>query len=182
LILGGSQGSQTINDTVLDALPELLNKYQIIHQVGKANLENVKGTLDMIIKDHKYSYRYHRFDYLNELALRMSAGVASVVVSRAGSAIFEIAAWGLPSILVPLPLEISHDQTNNAMAYAETGACSVIESNNLSAHILIEEIDRIVTNPVISQTMKKQAISFARRDSAGLVADAILNIALEHEK
>jgi len=182
LILGGSQGSQTINDVIIDALPELLNKYQIIHQTGRANLAEIKATTAVTLKDHPNGYRYHPFDYLDELALRMSAGAANVIVSRAGSTIFEIAAWGVPSIIIPLPHSVSHDQTANAFAYAETGAASVIEENNLSSHILIEEINRICGSPSISQVMKERAKAFARIDSATVIADAILNIALEHEK
>ena len=182
VILGGSQGSQNINDVVIEALPELLNRYQVIHQTGKNNLEEIVSTSKVILKDHPFAYRYHPFDYLNELAMRMSAGVADVIVSRAGSTIFEIAAWGIPSIIIPLPHGVSHDQTANAFAYAETGAASAIEENNMSSHVLIEEIDRIYNSPRIKETMKAQAKAFARTDSANVIADAILNIALQHEK
>lgn len=182
LVLGGSQGSQTINDVILQALPELLNGYQVIHQTGRANLEEIKTTVSVTLKDHPYGYRYHPFDYLNELALRMSAGAATIIVSRAGSTIFEIAAWGVPSIIIPLPHSVSHDQTANALSYASTGAASVIEENNLSSHILIEEINHICGSPSISKVMKEQAKAFSRLDSAAVIADAILNIALEHEK
>lgn len=182
MVVGGSLGSMTINDTIVSALPELLNHYQVIHQVGRRNFEAIRQMSGVVLKDHQYSYRYHPFDFLNELALRMSAGVADVIVSRAGSMIFEIAAWGVPSVIIPLPESISHDQTTNALAYAETGAASMIEENNLSAHILIEEIDRIYNNQAIKQTMKERAKAFARLDSASLIADAILNLALEHEK
>jgi UDP-N-acetylglucosamine--N-acetylmuramyl-(pentapeptide) pyrophosphoryl-undecaprenol N-acetylglucosamine transferase len=182
LVLGGSQGSQSINDIIITGLPELLNKYQIIHQTGKANLAEIKSTASVSLKDHPYAYRYHAFDYLNDLALRMSAGIADVVVSRAGSTIFEIASWAKPSIIIPLPNSISHDQTSNAYAYGNTGAASVIEENNLSTHILIEEINRIYENQTIKQKMIERANAFARRDSAELIAEAILGIALEHEK
>ena len=182
LILGGSQGSQTINDVIVQTLPELLNKYQIIHQTGRANLKEIQSTTAMTLKDHPYVYRYHPFDYLNELALRMSAGAATIIVSRAGSTIFEIAAWGVPSIIIPLPSSISHDQTANAFAYAEAGASSVIEENNLTPNILVEEINRIVGSSAISKTMSERAKAFSRLDSASLIAQTILNIALEHEK
>jgi UDP-N-acetylglucosamine--N-acetylmuramyl-(pentapeptide) pyrophosphoryl-undecaprenol N-acetylglucosamine transferase len=182
LVLGGSQGSQRINDVVIEAIPELLNSFQVIHQTGRKNLDEMKSTAGIVLKDHPYSYRYHPFDYLNELALRMSAGVADVIVSRAGSTIFEIAAWGVPSIIIPLPNTISHDQTANAFAYARTGAASVIEENNLSSHVLIEEINRINSSSAIKQTMKERAKAFARMDSAATIADAVLDIALEHEK
>ena len=182
LILGGSQGAQNINDAIIEGLPELLNRYQVIHQTGRQNIDEIKSTTGVILKDHPHSYRYHPFDYLNELALRMAAGVADVIVSRAGSAIFEIAAWGVPSIIIPLPVSISHDQTANAFAYARTGAASVVEENNLSSHIIIEEVDRIYNSTTLKETMKAQAKAFARLDSAKLIADVILDIALEHEK
>jgi UDP-N-acetylglucosamine--N-acetylmuramyl-(pentapeptide) pyrophosphoryl-undecaprenol N-acetylglucosamine transferase len=182
VILGGSQGAASINEVVMEALPELLNRYQIVHQTGRTNLEEIRGTASVVLKDHPYAYRYHPFDYLNELAMRMASGVADIIISRAGSTIFEIAAWGLPSIIIPLPQSISHDQTSNAYAYAGTGAASVIEEENLHAHILTEEIDRIYSSPAIRQTMKERAAAFARLDSARVIADAILNIALEHEK
>jgi len=181
LILGGSQGSQNINDVILAALPELLNRYQIIHQTGRANIEEIKSTTDIILKDHPYTYRYHPIDYLNDLTLRMSAGVADIIVSRAGSTIFEIAAWGIPSIIIPLPNSISHDQTNNAFSYGRTGAATVVQENNLSAHIIIGEIDRIHNNPAIQQSMREQAKAFARLDSSTLIADVLIDIALEHE-
>ena len=182
LILGGSQGSQAINDTIIESIPELLNRYQIIHQTGKKNLKEIKGTSDMILRDHPYKDRYHPFDYLNDLAMRMSAGVADIIVSRAGSTIFEIANWGKPSIIIPLPNSISHDQTSNAFAYAETGAAVVIEENNMTPHILIEELDRIYNNPAIKQLMAQKAKDFSKPDSALIIAEAIIDIALSHEK
>ncbi len=182
VILGGSQGSQIINDIIMAALPELLNTFQVIHQTGRNNFDEIKTTSSFVLKDHQYSYRYHPFDYLGELALRMSAGVASVIVSRAGSTIFEIAAWGVPSIIIPLPNSISHDQAANALAYGRTGAASVIEENNLSAHVLIEEIARISNSAEINGQMREKAKSFARLDSASVVADALLDLALSHEK
>jgi len=182
LFLGGSQGAAKINDAIIEALPDLLNRYQIIHQTGRAAFEEIKSTTAVMLKDHPYGYRYHPFDFLNDLALRMAAGTADIVVSRAGSTIFEIAAWGLPSIIIPLPTAVSHDQTTNAFAYSGTGAASVIEESNLHAHILAEEIDHIYSTPAIRDTMRKKASEFARLDSAKTIADAILDIALEHEK
>lgn len=182
LVLGGSQGSQIINDTVVSSLPELLDNYQVIHQTGKANIEEIRSTLSVVLKDHPYAYRYHPFDYLNDLSMRMSAGVANIIVSRAGSTIFEIAAWGIPSIIIPLPNSISHDQSDNATAYGQTGAASIIEENNLSSHVLIGEINRIISSKSIVETMKEKARSFARFDSAKIVASAIIEIALEHER
>jgi len=180
-ILGGSQGASYINDTILDALPEMVKKYQIIHQTGRKNFEDVKETAKATLKDNPYGYRYHPFDYLNDLAMRMSAGAADIVVSRAGSSIFEIALWKKPSIIIPLPESISHDQTKNAFDYARVGAAIVIEENNLTSHILMAEIDRIMANPRIRELMAQDAASFAKPDAAAKIAEVILDLSLEHE-
>jgi UDP-N-acetylglucosamine--N-acetylmuramyl-(pentapeptide) pyrophosphoryl-undecaprenol N-acetylglucosamine transferase len=111
----------------------------------------------------------------------MAGGVADVIISRAGSTIFEIAAWGVPSIIIPLSQEISHDQTENAFSYARTGACTVIEEHNLASHILISEIDNIVGNQSIKDRMRLSTKQFSHPDAAQKIADVILEIALEHE-
>ena len=181
-ILGGSQGSQHINEVIMDALPLLVSKYQIIHQTGKKNIEIMKETADVVLDKNPNKDRYKPFDYLNLLSMRMAAGVADIIISRAGSTIFEIASWGVPSIIIPIPEKISHDQRTNAYAYAATGACEVIEEKNLTDHILISEIDRIIGNPIEQKKMSEAAKAFSRHDSARLIAKEILDIALSHEK
>ncbi|HEY4478527.1 MAG TPA: UDP-N-acetylglucosamine--N-acetylmuramyl-(pentapeptide) pyrophosphoryl-undecaprenol N-acetylglucosamine transferase, partial [Candidatus Paceibacterota bacterium] len=126
VILGGSQGSQNINDIIMDALPELVKRYEIIHQTGRNNYESIKNTAKITLENNPDSYHYHPFDYLNDLALSMAVGIGSVIISRAGSVIFEIANWGIPSIIIPLPKDVSHDQVDNAFSYARTGACVVM--------------------------------------------------------
>jgi len=182
MILGGSQGSQKMNDAVIDILPELVKKYYVIHQTGKNNIEEMTNTAKVILGDSMFANRYKPFAYLNNLALRMAAGQANVIISRAGSTIFEIALWRVPSIIIPIPEEISHDQKSNAFAYASSGACSVIEEVNLSPHVLSAEIDRIIERPEVAEAMQKGAASFARTDAADIVAHEILRIALSHTK
>ena len=182
LILGGSQGAQAINSVVLDALPELLEKYQVIHQAGKDNVENVRNIARVVLKDSPYAERYRVFGFLNTLAMRMSAGIASVIVARAGAGtIFETAAWGLPAIMIPLPEEISHDQTKNAFSYARTGAATVLKQRNLTTHILLAELDRIMSNPDVQAQMTEAAHAFAKPDAGTKIARMVLNIALKHE-
>jgi UDP-N-acetylglucosamine--N-acetylmuramyl-(pentapeptide) pyrophosphoryl-undecaprenol N-acetylglucosamine transferase len=181
-ILGGSQGAQHINETIMDVLPELVLKYQIIHQTGKKNIEIMKQTANVVLDKNPNKDRYKPFDYLNILSMRMAAGVADIIISRAGSTIFEIASWGVPSIIIPIPEKTSHDQRTNAYAYARSGACEVIEEKNLTGHILFAEIERIVGNPDEKKKMSDAAKAFSRHDSARLIAKEILDIALSHEK
>ncbi len=180
-IMGGSQGSQLINDVIIDSANDLVKNYQIIHQTGRNNFDLVKETISIVLKDNPLSSRYHPFDYMNDLQIRMSAGISSLVISRAGSTIFEIAAWGLPSIIVPLSKEVSHDQVKNAFAYASSGSCVVVEEHNLSSHILISEIDRILNNQKLKDRMSQEAKAFSHLDAAQKISEAILEIALKHE-
>ena len=181
LIIGGSLGAQIINERILDALPKLVEKYQILHQTGKANFQEVSTTATVVLSGSKFADRYRPMEYLNNLELRMAAGVARIIVSRAGSTIFEIAAWGRPSIIIPIPETVSHDQTSNAFAYARSGGAEVIEENNLGTHVLVAEINRINDDQTLWQKMATGAKSFAKIDAADKIAQEILSIALTHE-
>ena len=183
LVLGGSQGAVALNDVVLGALPLLLQKYQVVHQTGAGNLVEVEGRAKIILQGSALKDRYKPFGYLSDLAMKMAAGAAAVVVSRAGSTLFEIALWGKPSVLVPLPPNVAADdhQTKNAYAYARAGAASVIEQQNLLPQVLAAEIDRIVTHPDVAAKMSAAAKHFARPDAAKLIARKLLDIGLSHE-
>ncbi len=181
LILGGSAGGKIINDSILTALPSLLDKYQIIHQTGTKTFEEVKRTAHVILENNNYESRYHVYDYLNTLSMRMAAGAASLVISRGGSTIFEIALWGVPSILIPITDSNGDHQRKNSYNYARESGAVVIEEINLTPDILAHEIERIISNPDLAKRMGDNAKKFARVDSAELIAREILKIALRHE-
>ena len=67
-----------------------------------------------------------------------------MIISRGGSGIFEIALWGVPSIIIPLSTSAEDHQRKNAFTYARSGAAIVIEEANLTPNILTAEIDRIL--------------------------------------
>lgn len=182
LILGGSLGAQIVNDAVIDALPALVKNYQVIHQAGKNNIKDVLKVVDMVLSGNPKRSRYKPFDYLNNLAMSMSAGVADLVISRAGSAIFEIAAWGIPSIIIPITNSVSNHQRNNAYSYARSGAAIVIEESNLSDDILVSEVNRIIRNKNESDRMRKNAKEFSKADAAEKIAREIIRVGLTHER
>lgn len=182
LILGGSLGAKIINDQILSILPKLVEKYYVIHQVGKANIEEVLGTASVVLNDNKLKNRYRPYDYLNNLNMSMSAGAASLIVSRAGSAIFEIANWGIPSIIIPITDSNGDHQRQNAYNYARSGGAIVIEESNLSPNILLSEITRIMNDNNLTKTMSEGAKNFVKVDAANLIAREIIKIGLKHEE
>ena len=170
LVLGGSQGAEIINNAVLDALPTLLPKYQIVHQTGMNNLESVKGQADITMTDNKklLSERYRPIGFLNVLGMRMAGGASSVVITRAGSTLFEIASWSTPSIVIPITTSQGDHQRKNAYTYARSGGCSVIEESNLSPAILAQEVEKILDD----ENRRHKMIEGAQK---------LLSIALSHE-
>jgi UDP-N-acetylglucosamine--N-acetylmuramyl-(pentapeptide) pyrophosphoryl-undecaprenol N-acetylglucosamine transferase len=182
LIIGGSLGSQRINETVLQALPQIVEVANVIHQTGKNNFEAVTQTANVIIEGSAHKERYHAFPYLTQDSMRLAAGAAALVISRAGStAITEIALWKKPAILIPIPESVSHDQRTNAYAYAHLGAAVVLEEENMSPNILASEIRRITSDPALMERMGTQGASFANGNASRLIAEELLRIALSHQ-
>lgn len=184
LIVGGSQGSEIINDEMLDALPRLIQKYQIIHQCGVKNISEMETRSKIILEKfpEEIRNRYKLFGYLNTVALSMASGVSKIVVSRSGSMIFEIASWGLPSVLIPITNSVGDHQRRNAYSLARAGGALVIEEGNLSPIIIETEIDRVVESPELWQKMSDSARAFAPLDAGEKIASELLAIGLEHER
>lgn len=181
-VLGGSLGAQFINTSIEKALPDLLDKYQVVHQVGTKNFDQMKKLTNATLVDHQFKYRYHIFDSLNTLSMKMMAGVADVVITRAGSQLFEIAHWGIPSIVIPITHSNGNHQIKNAYNYAREGACIVIEENNLSENLLNFEVNRLFDDEKTRQRMKEGADRFSIPDAAKNIAEEIIGIVLSHEK
>ena len=141
------------------------------------SLEQVKKE-SMVVIPQDLSRFYHPVGFLKEIELRDAYAAADVFISRAGSgSIFEIAALGKPSILVPLALAAQDHQVKNAYAYldASKGATIVIEESNLTSHFLLEKIKYLFAMPGELERMSKAAKAFAKPDSGRLIAEYIMN-------
>jgi UDP-N-acetylglucosamine--N-acetylmuramyl-(pentapeptide) pyrophosphoryl-undecaprenol N-acetylglucosamine transferase len=182
LVLGGSQGAEIINDIIVDTLPELLSRYQIIHQTGNNNIDDVLSRSKLLMENNPNITRYAPMPYLNNLATRMAAGCADIIISRAGSAIFEIASWGIPSIIIPITNSNGDHQRKNAFNYARSRACEVIEESNLSSHLLVAEIDKLLSSKQKLTQMKENALAFASPMAAEKIAQSAIELALTHEQ
>lgn len=180
LILGGSQGAMRINDFILDNLVGLLQFTQIFHQTGRANYEAVVGEGSVAGRDleEEMKRRYKVIDYL-EKDMRIALQAADLVISRAGSgSIFEIAAFGKPSILIPLPdwVAAGGHQEKNAREYSAAGAAVVIEEENLLPNLFLEELKSLLGNPAKLTAMSEAAKQFAKPDAALKLAQIILRM------
>lgn len=173
--IGGSQGAQKINDALIGILSELLKTYEIIHQTGTVNYEDV-WLETRSIEEKAPKGKYHPIAFLVEPQLRAAYTIADLVISRASSGIFEIAAAGKPSILIPIKKSAQDHQRENAYQYAKIGAAVVVEEDNLTPHLLLNEIEKLIGDRERLQKMSEAAQKFARVDAATLIAEEILKL------
>lgn len=137
LIMGGSSGSQFINETVRSILPELLKTYQIIHLCGKGNLDASQNN----------TVGYTQLEYANKELSDLFAA-ADLVISRAGAnAICELLALRKPNILIPLSANASRgDQILNAHSFEQQGYSMVIEEEALNPTVLQNAVRNLYEN------------------------------------
>lgn len=137
LIIGGSQGSESINRAVRTVLKELIENFQVCHICGKGNVENeLEGTKG-----------YRQFEYVNEELPDLFA-CADILVSRAGATtMFEILAMKKPALFIPLPKNASRgDQILNARSFQNNGYSDMLLEESLTAEVLVDKITQLYAN------------------------------------
>jgi UDP-N-acetylglucosamine--N-acetylmuramyl-(pentapeptide) pyrophosphoryl-undecaprenol N-acetylglucosamine transferase len=177
LVLGGSQGSQAINDSIVKILPQLLQHFQIIHQTGQEHFENVvREAAFMGIKAGHEGY--FATPFMNANQLRDAFALSDLVISRAGATfITEIAANKKPAILIPISESANNHQRMNAYVLARIGAALVLDESNLGEHILMEEIEKILNNEEFCRIMVEKIKTFYHPNAAEIIANSIIEIA-----
>ncbi len=162
MVMGGSLGALQINQLIEELVPELCPNYVVVHQTGKHSYEG------------EAPEGYKRYEYIGRELPDMLAA-SDLVISRAGaSAIWEIAALGKASILIPLGTGASRgDQLLNAEIFRSSGASVVLEGR-VEADDLNKEIERIMNNDKLRNDMAKSALNIANGNPADLIADKIL--------
>jgi len=174
LVLGGSQGSEKINDTFLVVLPELLKDFEIIHQTGEKNFDSVSKESAVVISKDLRPY-YHPVAFMNDKQLANAYAIADLVISRSGSgSIFEIAANAKPSILIPLASAAQNHQVRNAYTYAERGTALVIEENNFKPYFIMSRIRQLFSNQEKLREMSRRAKDFARPNAASIISEYLV--------
>ena len=180
-VTGGSLGAERLNLLILSALDELLPMFTIFHQTGSTHEAFMQSNAESKINDTSLLDHYFVKGTLSGTEMNLAQQAATFIVSRAGAgSIFEIAQKGKPSILIPIPEDVSHDQKSNAYAYARTGACSVLEEKNFTDGLLTAEIIRIMTNQSVYDAMSDAAYAFGKTNAAQTIAQTLIDIGEEH--
>ena len=137
LVIGGSLGAASVNENIRKILPELLERFQLIHLCGKGKVDETRSSLG----------GYVQFEYIKEELPDLFA-LADIVVSRAGAnAICELLALRKPNLLIPLSAKASRgDQILNARSFERQGFSMVLEEEEITEKTLCETIFSLYEN------------------------------------
>jgi len=185
LIIGGSQGAQKINENVLNILPRLLEMTEVIHSSGKINFKETNEQAKDILGSHgNLKPYYHLYPFLDAGQLKHAYAVADLILNRAGAgSIFEIAALGKPSILIPLPNSAQDHQRKNAYEFSNSGERTVVlDQENLTPNILLDTISNLLSSSTKLQEMGQKAKSFYNPQTPELIRDEILKLIKSHDQ
>ncbi len=137
MVIGGSLGAANVNKAVRNALPRLLEDYQVVHLCGKDKVDNLLLNTP----------GYKQFEYV-KTELKDLFAMADLVISRAGAnAICELLALKKPNILIPLPAASSRgDQLLNARSFESQGFSIVIDEDDLTTELLVDKVHELYFN------------------------------------
>jgi UDP-N-acetylglucosamine--N-acetylmuramyl-(pentapeptide) pyrophosphoryl-undecaprenol N-acetylglucosamine transferase len=173
LILGGSQGAHAINMAVVAAAPKLVQErpeLELVHQTGQRDLEVVRDAYER----SRLSVRAEAF--LDPVAPEMMS--ADLVVCRAGATtLAELAAAGIPAVLIPFPAATDDHQRKNARVLASAGAAEMVEERELPGGRLSDAIGRLLSDRDRLASMSAAMRQFAKPDAAVRIVDRLLELA-----
>ena len=174
LVVGGSLGAKVLNETLPNTVAKLSHQHSVTvwHQVGKNNLDSVKAAYQHLNQLDKVNVAEFIDDM--EAAYRW----ADVVVCRSGAlTVSELAAVGLPSILVPYPQAVDDHQTINASVLVDAGAGFLLPQTILNADLLADKLQLFASDRQVLLQMGLKARGVAVLDATQRVADICATVA-----
>lgn len=180
LVLGGSQGAERVNNFLLANLGTIVKETQVLHQAGQLNFAEVKRLSDAALLEASFTNRYEAVPYLDDKNMSLALTAADVALARAGSTtLFELAAFGVPAILIPHDGGSNGHQRMNAYDFSKQGGGIVIEEANLLPGIFLSELTKIISNSELRQKMSAAAKQFFVPNAADVIVDGILQAAMK---
>jgi undecaprenyldiphospho-muramoylpentapeptide beta-N-acetylglucosaminyltransferase len=175
LITGGSLGALHLNRATMAALDAWRGRTDLAvhHVVGRRDWEEISAMAPADLG----GLAYRAVPYEEDMPSALAA--ADLAVCRSGSGTcFELAAVGLPAVLVPSPFVTADQQTRNAERLVAAGAAVLLPDAELDGPRLVAEVDRLVADDPARAAMRAAALAWSRPDAA----DAIAAIAEEHAR
>ena len=166
LVFGGSLGARTLNEAATGAWAGRDPGFIVVHVTGERDLERYRSAEGPGY--HVLGFTPHLRDLIEQ---------ADLIVARAGGSVFEVAAAGKPSILVPSPNVTADHQSANAEHFALGGAAVVVPDADLTPTRLRQEVAALLGDHERRERMAAAARALARPDAAAVIADELLELA-----
>ena len=179
LIIGGSLGARTINQSIIAHLNELIDSdIQVIWQTGKNYFADCQTALEEYNSKSKIqNSKFICTDFVSQMPLAYA--LADLVISRAGaSSISELCLLGKPSILVPSPNVAEDHQTHNAMALVRKDAAILVKDVD-AKNMLITTALALINSEEQLESLHRNILTLALPDSARLIAEEVMKLAQE---
>ncbi|MGI9194725.1 MAG: undecaprenyldiphospho-muramoylpentapeptide beta-N-acetylglucosaminyltransferase [Actinomycetota bacterium] len=176
LIFGGSQGALSINRAALAAFQKLRHTpIQVLHLTGPTHVEGINAQLLAAARDRDVVL-WRTFGYLDRMDLAYAC--ADLAICRSGaSTIAELAATGLPCLLVPLPVALDDDQRHNAEVVSAAGGAKVILDSDLGRTDLSEVVKEIIEDESTLTGMSAGIATLDMPDAAVKLANLVVESA-----
>ena len=175
LVFGGSLGARHLNDGLVALKSELLARpnLQIVHSTGKDLYDEVRSALALSDEE---AARWQVRPYIDNMGEALAA--ADIVLSRAGaSSIAEIAAVGVPSILVPYPFATADHQTTNAHLLVDAGAAVLVSDDQIDTPAFSDALLKLVDDEEARSELRRHAQGLAQDRAAVVLADNVEEVA-----
>ncbi len=155
LVMGGSQGSQQINESLLACITDIVQHTAVIHITGQEHYEAITKIAAEFLSDSTYKDRYKPYAHItNQMAMALSA--ADAALTRAGaSSLAEIARLRIPSLIIPLASSAHDHQRKNALAFEAAGGALVLDPSNVSPSLVKQSIIRLMSDTALRATLGK---------------------------
>jgi UDP-N-acetylglucosamine--N-acetylmuramyl-(pentapeptide) pyrophosphoryl-undecaprenol N-acetylglucosamine transferase len=178
LVIGGSLGAMKLNEAVLHVLPELLREgVQVVHQTGKEHFALIEHSVKEAGIEPGGASGYIPKAFFSPELLGDVYALADLVISRAGAgSIAELAAYGKAVILIPLLSAANDEQKKNAYSIAHIGGASVVEETNLGEHLLLKDIQDLLSDDTKRATMGEALKTFYHPEAADTLATGVLSM------
>ena len=170
LVFGGSLGARTLNEAAIEAFGREA-PFHVLHASGRRDHDALRERLDSLGAPAHYRLE----PYIEPFADAYAA--ADLALARAGGSVFELAAAGLPSILVPYPHATGHHQAGNARWMADAGAAVVVPDAELDGDRLRREAGSLLGDRERLEAMASAARALSRPDAAERIARGVLELA-----
>ncbi|HWF31232.1 MAG TPA: glycosyltransferase, partial [Solirubrobacteraceae bacterium] len=168
LVFGGSLGARSINQAAAEAFSGS-GSFRVLHIAGTRDFPELSA--------RTLPPGYDLREYLREDDFADALAAADLAVARSGGSVFEIAAHGVPAILVPYPYAAGDHQSANARWMADAGAAVVIADGELTSATLARAVAELLADRTALAAMAAASRRLARPEAAREVAHELLEVA-----